>query len=431
MKTKNLHTIIRWWTLGCQYLLAVVFIFSGFVKANDPLGTVYKIQDYLEAMNLLQRFPSIFPLLGAVVMALLEFSLGVYLLFGIHKRWVSKLMLVVMLAMTPLTLWLALANPISDCGCFGDVLVLSNWETFFKNLVLLLAAFSIYKWCPRIHNLVTDKVDWLIAMYSSLFIFGFSLYCYRQLPVFDFRPYYIGANIREGMEIPEGKKPTVYETKFIYEKDGKQQLFTETNLPEDTLWHFVDAVTEVKEKGYEPPILDFSIVSQEDGTNLTDSILDTDNYVFLLIAHRLEEADDSTIDLINEIYDYSVEYGYTFYCLTSSSDEVIAEWQERTGAEYNFALMDDIVLKTVVRSNPGMVLLKKGTILNKWSLNNLPDEYQLSAPLHKLPLGDVNQKTVVHKITEVILCFIIPLLVVSVLDFLWLRWKKRKKQTDN
>lgn len=158
MKTKNLHTIIRWWTLGCQYLLAVVFIFSGFVKANDPLGTVYKIQDYLEAMNLLQRFPSIFPLLGAVVMALLEFSLGVYLLFGIHKRWVSKLMLVVMLAMTPLTLWLALANPISDCGCFGDVLVLSNWETFLKNLVLLLAAFSIYKWYPRIHNLVTDKV---------------------------------------------------------------------------------------------------------------------------------------------------------------------------------------------------------------------------------------------------------------------------------
>ena len=340
-------------------------------------------------------------------------------------------MLLVMLFMTPLTLWLAWANPISDCGCFGDVLVLSNWETFFKNLILLLAAFSIYKWYPRIHNLVTDKVDWLIAMYSSLFIFGFSLYCYRQLPVFDFRPYYIGANIREGMEIPEGKKPTVYETKFIYEKDGKQQLFTETNLPEDTLWHFVDAVTEVKEKGYEPPILDFSIVSQEDGTNLTDSILDTDNYVFLLIAHRLGEADDSTIDLINEIYDYSVEYGYTFYCLTSSSDEVIAEWQERTGAEYNFALMDDIVLKTVVRSNPGMVLLKKGTILNKWSLNNLPDEYQLSAPLHKLPLGYVNQKTVVHKITEVILCFIIPLLVVSVLDFLWLRWKKRKKRTDN
>lgn len=431
MNTKNLHTIIRWWTLGCQYLLAVVFIFSGFVKANDPLGTVYKIQDYLEAMNLLQQFPSIFPLLGAVGMALLEFSLGVYLLFGIHKRWVSKLMLLVMLFMTPLTLWLAWTNPISDCGCFGDVLVLSNWETFFKNLILLLAAFSIYKWYPRIHSLVTDKVDWLIAMYSSLFIFGFSLYCYRRLPVFDFRPYYIGANIREGMEIPEGKKPTVYETKFIYEKDGEQQLFTEDNLPVDTLWRFVDALTEVKEKGYEPPILDFSIVSQEDGTSLTDSILDTDNYVFLLIAHRLEEADDSTIDLINEIYDYSLEYGYTFYCLTSSSDEVIAEWQERTGAEYNFALMDDIVLKTVVRSNPGMVLLKKGTILNKWSLNNLPDEYQLSAPLHKLPLGYVNQKTVVHKITEVILCFIIPLLVVSVLDFLWLRWKKRKKQTDN
>lgn len=412
----------------CQYLLAVTFIFSGFVKANDPLGTVYKIQDYLEAMDLLQYIPAIFPLAGAIGIALLEFSLGVYLLFGIHRWWVSRITFFVMLFMTPLTLWLALANPISDCGCFGDAIVLTNWETFLKNVVLLVAAFTLYRCYLRIKTLVSNKVDWLVALYTTLFILGFSLYCYRRLPVFDFRPYYIGANIRQSMEIPEGAKPTVYSTKFIYEKDGRQATFTEDNLPADTLWRFVNAVTEVKEKGYEPPIIDFSVVSQEDGAELTDSILDTDNYVFLLVANRLKEADDSTIDLINEIYDYSVEYGYTFYCLTSSPDEDIAEWQERTGAEYNFALMDNITLKTVVRSNPGLLLLKKGTILNKWSLNNLPDEYQLTAPLDELPLGSVAQKSLPYKVLEVLLCFAVPLVVVTLLDLLWIQWKKRKKR---
>lgn len=358
-------------------MLAAVFIFSGFVKAVDPLGTQYKIQDYLEVFGWAASVPAFLPFLASVLQAMVEFCLGVYLLFGIRRRMTTLFVVLIMGVMTPLTLWLALSNPISDCGCFGDAVTLTNWETFGKNVLLLIAAVSVFKWGNRITPLVTKRFDWLVAMYTFLYISGMTLYCYRELPVFDFRPYHIGADIRKGMEIPEGEKPTVYETRFILQKDGVEKEFTLENYPDST-WTFVDSKTMVKEQGYEPPVHDFSIIRQEDGEDITDEVLDDDNYTFLLVAHQLSQADDSTIDLINELYDYSVEHGYQFYCLTSSPDSDIEDWQERTGAEYPFCLMDDITLKTMIRSNPGLMLLKNGVVINKWSVNSLPDEYVLT-----------------------------------------------------
>ena len=208
----------------------------------------------------------------------------------------------------------------------------------------------------------------------------------EYLPVLDFRPYKIGADIKAGMEIPEGAKPSVFESRFVLEKDGRQQEFTLDNYPDST-WTFVETRTVLKEKGYEPPIHDFSMISLGTGEDITDSVLTDKGYTFLLVAHRIEEADDSNIDLINEIYDYSVEHGYGFYALTSSPEEEIEMWRERTGAEYPFCQMDDITLKTIIRSNPGLLLIKDGTILNKWSDNQLPDEYVLNDSLDKLELG--------------------------------------------
>ena len=338
MESKQLHSIIGIWTNACRFLLAAVFIFSGFVKAVDPLGTQYKIQDYLEVFGWAASVPAFLPFLASVLQAMVEFCLGVYLLFGIRRRMTTLFVVLIMGVMTPLTLWLALSNPISDCGCFGDAVTLTNWETFGKNVLLLIAAVSVFKWGNRITPLVTKRFDWLVAMYTFLYISGMTLYCYRELPVFDFRPYHIGADIRKGMEIPEGEKPTVYETRFILQKDGVEKEFTLENYPDST-WTFVDSKTMVKEQGYEPPIHDFSIIRQEDGEDITDEVLDDDNYTFLLVAHQLSQADDSTIDLINELYDYSVEHGYQFYCLTSSPDSDIEDWQERTGAEYPLSLI--------------------------------------------------------------------------------------------
>lgn len=407
-------------------MLAVVFIFSGFVKVVDPLGTQYKIQDYLEAFGWTALVPAFLPFLASVLQAMVEFSLGVYLLFGIRRRMTTLFAVIIMGVMTPLTLWLAISNPISDCGCFGDAVTLTNWETFWKNVLLLIAAVSIFKWGNRITPLVTKRFDWLVALYTFLYISGMTLYCYRELPVFDFRPYHIGADIRKGMEIPEGAKPTVYETRFILQKDGVEKEFTLENYPDST-WTFVDSKTIVKEQGYEPRIHDFSIIRQEDGEDITDEILNDDNYTFLLVAHQLSQADDSTIDLINELYDYSVEHGYQFYCLTSSPDSDIEDWQERTGAEYPFCLMDNITLKTMIRSNPGLMLLKEGVVINKWSVNSLPDEYVLTDRLEKLPLAQINEKTFSHKVVLVLAWFVFPLLFFSMVDVIWEYFHKKKK----
>lgn len=426
MESKQLHSIIGIWTNACRFLLAAVFIFSGFVKAVDPLGTQYKIQDYLEAFGWATLVPAFLPFLASVLQAMVEFCLGVYLLFGIRRRVTTLLLLIIMGIMTPLTFWLALTNPISDCGCFGDAVTLTNWETFWKNIFLLIAAVSIFKWGNRITPLITKRFDWLVALYTFLYISGMTMYCYRELPFFDFRPYHIGADIRKGMEIPEGAKPTVYETRFILQKDGVEKEFSLENYPDST-WTFVDSKTIVKEQGYEAPIHDFSIIRQEDGEDITDEVLKDDGYTFLLVAHQLSQADDSTIDLINELYDYSVEHGYKFYCLTSSPDSDIEDWQERTGAEYPFCLMDNITLKTMIRSNPGLMLLKKGVVMNKWSVNNLPDEYVLTGRLEKLPLAQINEKTFSHKVVLVFAWFVFPLLFFSMLDVIWEHFHQKKK----
>ena len=209
------------------------------------------------------------------------------------------------------------------------------------------------------------------------------------------------------------------------EKGGKRQEFTLDNYPDST-WTFVESRTILKEKGYEPPIHDFSMMSLDTWEDITDSVLSDKGYTFLLVAHRIEGADDSNIDLINEIYDYSVEHGYGFYALTSSPEDEIELWRDKTGAEYPFCQTDDITLKTIIRSNPGLLLVKDGTILNKWSDNRLPDEYVLTDSLDKLELGKQKQESDLQTIGYVLLWFILPLMMVLCVDILVVR--RREKQ---
>lgn len=410
----------------CQFLLGAAFVFSGFVKAVDPLGFFYKLQDYLTAFGLIEWFPSGLPLLLGIVLSATEFCVGVFLFLGIRRKIAPTLALLLMSVMTPLTLYLALENPVSDCGCFGDAWVLTNWQTFGKNIVLLLAAGTVFKWRARLVRFVTYKLEWMLSMYTILYVFALSSYCLRNLPILDFRPYKIGANIKAGMELPEGAKPSVFETRFVLEKNGERREFTLDDYPDST-WTFVESHTVLKEKGYEPPIHDFSMLSLDSGEEITDSVLSDKGYTFLLVTHRMESADDGNIDLINEIYDYSVERGYGFYALTASSEEEIELWRDKTGAEYPFCQMDDITLKTIIRSNPGLLLLKEGTILNKWSNGQLPDEYVLSDDLEKLPLGERKQVSDVHTMGYVLLWFFVPLMLVIGLDVLFVRRRERER----
>ena len=405
----------KWIVNICRFILGATFVFSGFVKAVDPLGTYYKIQDYLAAFGMQQLLPDIMPLLMSVLLAVLEFAVGMHLLLGIKRRFTTRLALLIMLVMTPLTLYLALTNPISDCGCFGDALVLTNWQTFGKNVVLLTCAIVLMITPWAMVRFLTKKMEWTLSNYCIVFALALAGYCLATLPIIDFRPYKIGNNIREGMEIPEGAKPTIFDTRFIMEKDGVKQTFTVDNYPDST-WTFVSAETVVVEKGYEPPIHDFVMESLETGEDITDEVLDDPGYTFLLIAHRTEEADEGNIDLINELYEYCQENGYKFYALSSSSAEAIELWRDRTGAEYPFCIMDDITLKTMVRSNPGLMLIKGGVILNKWPSSQLPDEFDLTDKLEQLPLGQVKEVNDLRTLGIVGLWYIVPLLLIILID---------------
>ncbi len=414
----------------CRFLLGIVFILSGFVKAVDPKGTQYKIEDYLEALGMGGWIPDLVTISFSVLMSTVEFCIGIFLLFAIRRRLTTRLLLLIMMVMTPLTLWLALANPISDCGCFGDALVLTNWQTFAKNVVLLLAAIVVAKGTQRMFRFVAESNQWIVVNYSSLFILivsGLSIY---HLPMFDFRPYHVGANIQEGMAIPEGAEQPQFETTFILEKDGVRKEFTLADYPDST-WTFIDSRTVMTKQGYVPPIHDFSITTL-DGDDITERVLSDTGYVFLLVAPQLAVADDSRLDRLNEIYEYARDHDYPFYGLTASGETDIAHWRDRTGAEYQFCHTDEITLKTVIRSNPGLLLLKAGTVIRKWSNNGLPDIEKESGgeALSKAEIGQMPRDTVAEKITRLLLWFVLPLVLLVFADrtWMWTQWVRRKRK---
>lgn len=415
----------------CRIAIAITFVLSGFVKAVDPLGTQYKIADYAEAMGLQAYAPDLLTLLASIGISAVEFLLGICLLFAIHRRVASKLIVMLMTVMTALTLWLALANPISDCGCFGDALKLTNWETLWKNVALLIAAIIVSRHPLRMFRFVSLTNQWIVMNFSTLFILTIAGYSLYKLPPFDFRPYHVGANIKEGMQIPADAEQPQFETTFVMEKNGEVREFTIDNYPDST-WIFIDSKTVQISEGYVPPIADFSITTAYTGEDITDSVLNYKGYTFLLIAPHLENADDSNLDLINQIHDYAVEYGYRFYCLTASGKEGIDYWTNITGAEYQYYHTDEITLKTIVRSNPGLVLLKDATVISKRSHNDLPTEYDLTDRLENLPLGQINEKPVQQKILIILLWFVLPLFILTVADRLWAwtKWIKDKEESN-
>jgi triosephosphate isomerase len=412
----------------CRAVIALTFIFSGYVKAIDPLGTQYKINDYLEAVNL-QGMVSDWVTLGmSVGLSALEFTLGVMFFFAISRRVVTKIAAIFMAVMTLITLWLFIAEPINDCGCFGDAVHLTNGETFAKN-ILLLACCLLAAWKPKdMVRFLSSGNSTIVLDYSIIFIVATSIYSLYLLPQFDFRPYKIGANIKEGMTIPEGAPLPQYETTFIMKKDGVTKEFTLDNYPDST-WEFVDSKTKKIKEGYVPPIHDFYIQTLE-GEDITDSIITGKGYTFLLIAPQLENANDANFGQIDQIYEYAEEHDYPFLCLTASGKRAINHWQDITGAEYQFCNTDATTLKTIIRSNPGLILLKDGTVIQKWSHNALPAEEGLNAPLEELSIGTQKTAGKTVKISKILLLFILPIFILSIADrmWAWTKWIKKKRR---
>ena len=415
----------------CRLVVALTFIFSGFVKAVDPIGTQIKIEDYFAAWHLGEYMPEMLALLASVLLSATEFTLGMLLLFAIRRRLVTRLIMTFMAVMTPLTLWLAISNPVSDCGCFGDAIVLSNWQTFFKNVVITAATAVLLPNALRMPRLVSRSTQWLVINYTILFVLALSGYSLYMLPPFDFRPYYVGADIRKGMEIPEGAEQPKFETTFILEKDGQRREFELDNYPDST-WTFIDSRTVEISKGYVPPIHDFSITRCDNGDDITDEVIDSKGYTMLLIAPYLEKSDNMQFNDINRIYDYARENKVPFYCLTASSDKEIERWKDMTGAEYPFCLTDATTLRTVIRSSPGLVVIHNGHIIGKWSHNALPDESMTKVDMQHSAIGIMPQNQVSGNIAWILSWFVIPLFLLTLADRLWAwtSWVRRKEESS-
>lgn len=398
----------------CRIIVGIVFIYSGFVKVIDPLGSDYKFTDYFNAFGM--GWMNATTLFFSFALSLVEFLIGIALLFNL---WVSRMAwgsLLFMAFFTPLTLVLALTNPVSDCGCFGDAMILTNWQTFWKNIILLLLAIMIFMYRKEYKSSLP-----LVGQFSFLALAGagmlcLSVYCYRHLPVLDFRPYAVGKNITEGMRLPEGAEPDQYEVTLKYKnkQTGEVQSFTEENYPwQDTLnWEYESSSERLVKKGYITPIHDLVIEHPTLG-NITEEILEDDNHTILAVAYNLTQSDVQYQPAINRLAEYAQEKGIRFYGLTSSSERDIETYKKRYHVPYEFCTADEIQLKTMIRSNPGVIILREGTILDKWAGKDVPDVKELQdTDLTAYCVYSREQMQRIYLVYSIILLFFVAYLLI-------------------
>jgi hypothetical protein len=366
MKQKLL-VITRW-------IVGVLFTFSGFVKGIDPIGFQYKLNDYLEALHIQALGFLSFP--GALFLPFAEFAIGITLLSGVLIRLSTKLTFLFMLFFTPLTLYIALKNPVTDCGCFGDALVITNWQTFYKNIVLIVLSALLLFNRRNLQFIVKDKYRKIGFACLLLGYLSVVYWSYNHEPILDFRPYKVGVNITEGMKTPDGSATDVYKNYYHYRnlRSNEIRQFSDSDFPwQDTInWKFesMDPPLLLK-KGYQPPIHDFSIQTIEK-ENVTDYYLSDSLFSFFVIAYDLEKSSNKKQKELNLLADWAKSKGYHFIGLTSTTGTQLSRYLLQQRPSYEMMLTDQIPLKTIIRSNPGLILLRKGTIIRKWHYNDFP-----------------------------------------------------------
>jgi len=393
--------------LFSRIIVGIVFIFSGTVKAVDPLGSAYKFSDYFQAFHL--EFLKPFALVLAIILFTVEFISGFAVLSGYRQKTGLWGVMVLMLIFTPLTLMLAITNPVSDCGCFGDAIHLTNWQTFWKNVVLMILVVILFTGRNKSRQICSTKKEWSVIIIVIVLFIIFSLLNLRYLQLFDFLPYKTGTNIKEGMKIPEGKPVDEYLTTFIYEKEGVQKEFTLENYPaDDSTWKFIDQKSKLVKKGYLPPIHDFSITTIE-GEDLTDWILANPGYTVMMISTKLNKADQKNLEKGFELGAWCAAEGMSFYVVTASGTDEVKEYVNGL----TICTADETTLKTIVRANPGYMLLKDGTILGKWSWATVPPSERFSNELTAEQLKSMNNKSPVLIVYSLILSAIVLSLLIS------------------
>ena len=412
-----------------RFLMAFALLFSGMMKAIDPRGTAYKLEEYLNYFGL-QMFNSEYLLLaGSIILCSVEFLLGIYWFWGIRRRFTSYFTLFLCGVFLLFSIFIAIFHPVSDCGCFGDAIHLTDGQTLVKNIVLLSMAAVLFYYRRYAVSFLPPFWHWLVSLYSIAFIVFFSVWMLHTLPLIDFRPYRIGVNIRQAMEIPDDAVLPEYETSFIMQRGNEKRTFTLADYPRaEEGWTFVSTEKKLLKDGFRPLISDFCVTDtlQNDVTETLIGI--HSGWTFLLISPNFKEAEKVSIDEINALNDYCIDQGYHFYALTASAPEDIRKWQYAFGAEYPILMADKTVLRTMIRSNPGLMLLHDGTVMAKWSAYDLP------TPGHADIQSWVQDgKKSTQQLLKIVLFYLIPLIFITFAHKFWRRRKfysiinKRKK----
>ena len=364
--------------LFCRIIVGSLFIFSGVIKANDTIGFSYKLSEYFTVFGLDFLMP--FAVFLSFSITIFEIFIGCLLISGKKRNFTSWSLLIMILFFTFLTFYSAYFNKVTDCGCFGDAIKLTPWESFIKDIILLFCILIIFfnqhliiPFPDFSRSVTINKINWIILGLSIAFPF----YTYNYLPVKDFRPYAINKNIKEGMKtcyelgLPCTEEVTIY---IVKDKNTGEMLRMDSNEWSQKMdqYDFVSATEDVKiiTKGYEPPIHDFSI--ELNGYDITDSILES-NIVYLFICYDITKSSDKNISFINKFYENCQKDQITFIGVSASSYTSTNNFSNKYNIMFDYAFSDETALKTIIRSNPGLIKIEKGQVTEKWHYNNFGD----------------------------------------------------------
>lgn len=390
-----------------RIFVGLTFIFSGFVKAVDPFGGAVKFQDYFIAFGF--EWLTSIALPFSFLLIIFEFALGFYLVFGIYVRQTSLVAFLTMSFFTILTLILAIFNPVTDCGCFGDAIILTNWQTFWKNIVIILPTIYLFLNRDKFDEIENKLFKYFVIIAPVIYILSLSIYSHRHLPILDFRPYKTGVNLADGMSIPDDAEQPEYETLFTLSKDGIEQIFKIEEYPyDDSTWVFVSSDTKLISEGYTPPLNDFSVLNRYQD-DFTSEIANSEGSQIVLLSPDINKISAKLAYNIFELSESSKEQNIPFRFITSSSLEEIEKFETSSNIvidDYLFA--DEVTIKTIIRSNPGLLVIHDGTIVGKYHFNDFPTTEIIKNPL---AFSLTNDKTRTNK--TIIWMHIFALLFIS------------------
>ncbi|ASV29226.1 BT_3928 family protein [Maribacter cobaltidurans] len=353
-----------------RIFVGVLFVISGFIKLNDPVGFSFKLEEYFSQGVLNLPFFEPHALTISLVVVIFEVLLGVLLILGHKRKFTLWSLLAMIVFFTFLTFYSAYFNKVTDCGCFGDAIKLTPWESFTKDVVLLVLILLLFYGKKYITPLFRPFLTKVLVAISVLACIVYAYYVLNHLPVIDFRPYEIGKNIEEGMGIPEDAPKPIYEYAWKFKVDGEEQVIV-TNGDYPTIdGEFIGVETEEIQKGYEPPVHDFTI--EQDGEDFAGSLLQEPKLV-MVIAYDLRKANLDAFSEIKEVTDMAIDKGYKVIGMSASGPDQTKELKTQYDLDFEFYFTDQTTLKTIVRSNPGVLVLEKGTIEQKVHYNDLDE----------------------------------------------------------